>query len=955
MMFHGTPQNLLRDESGAILVTIGRERSFRKLRKKTEDAKLAISSVFNSFLAHRLQVLQFRSILLSPASACAPILNGDGRAFLEFLAFINGLNIDYRPGASNLKHTLCFLYFTFFSLGLSTIPGDVFDGSFISFDMSKRLCEFVCHSLLNSAGSQTLNPQTNTIILRVVEMALLVIFPDDQRCVLALLNVSAKFCTLDKLLVSNSTLVDHIYACLVKIELPPDLLSDVCLKLVQFLGRDPLVFKSLVVDLFVALNKRKSFLLSNDHFLEIFTRIRDSDIIQDFNEADEDSALYNSPVHVDFARWFFASFFAAASMGNLTSHRCDLLYGYSIRIILSLFELLRQKGGPSSWLSELSCVLKPFPPYISYGSIALMVHFDALFSYFDFEFMYPPQYGTLDFADAFFHIKDMPFSSLISLIYYQMHGILQRRSGHTESLSFSFSALNLLFIRIIPSKISPLIGRNSVFYTFLLYKISTFIRRLLASSHIEISYGTSTNLPGACFITIPKTKQRFDLSPLSKFIAENCQIFTSIFKACSTGTCAPSLVFLEDDAEYISKLSTVLLPYFVRVSEIRPEKLIIRNGFALQDGLRHFVLSREGYFSSSPWFIIFTDENGTPEPGADGGGLYRQFLSESLSSVLDPKMKFFEEIHSKENYLSSALIFPSFEEPCSDFLLSLFNDPFLCDVDTIYRYMGHLLGRIVLARLPLSGLHINMRFPLSFWCQLLSLPSLPECKINEMREIDSFYLLQLLSLDHTLKSKSISPDELAIFNDEGLLVDENNFPCYLFSSIQKKVSRPQIAKIALGFFSLVPPEIFSIFNATEISCIIDGRYTLDPENGRISMDPSADRFCIDLNDWRENTVYVLPYTSQHPTIVLFWNLLSKWEGKDLSSLLRFCTGYGSGPYLGFKEFNPLFCIGYGGASPERLPTASTCVHMLTLPEYASEDVIEIRLRTAIGCQRFLLS
>ena len=121
------------------------------------------------------------------------------------------------------------------------------------------------------------------------------------------------------------------------------------------------------------------------------------------------------------------------------------------------------------------------------------------------------------------------------------------------------------------------------------------------------------------------------------------------------------------------------------------------------------------------------------------------------------------------------------------------------------------------------------------------------------------------------------------------------------------------------------------------------------------MNLASDRISIDLDDWREHTVYVPPYDSQHHTILIFWSVLDNWDGNDLSLLLKFCTGYGSSPYLGFKEFNPLFCIGYGGSDPQRLPIASTCVHMLTLPEYLSRDTMEAKLRMAIGCETFSLS
>ena len=106
-----------------------------------------------------------------------------------------------------------------------------------------------------------------------------------------------------------------------------------------------------------------------------------------------------------------------------------------------------------------------------------------------------------------------------------------------------------------------------------------------------------------------------------------------------------------------------------------------------------------------------------------------------------------------------------------------------------------------------------------------------------LREIDSTYLLQLLNLGHLLGNNSASPQELAIFTDEGILVDANNFRSYLVSSIQKKLHRPQMAQLVRGFFSIVPSEIFSLFDIVELSHIIDGRYVLNPEKGKNFNEP----------------------------------------------------------------------------------------------------------------------
>lgn len=53
------------------------------------------------------------------------------------------------------------------------------------------------------------------------------------------------------------------------------------------------------------------------------------------------------------------------------------------------------------------------------------------------------------------------------------------------------------------------------------------------------------------------------------------------------------------------------------------------------------------------------------------------------------------------------------------------------------------------------------------------------------------------------------------------------------------------------------------------------------------------------------------------------------------------------PY--FQELYPAFCIHNGGPDLERLPTASTCMNLLKLPEFSDEALLRSKLLYAIEC------
>ena len=71
--------------------------------------------------------------------------------------------------------------------------------------------------------------------------------------------------------------------------------------------------------------------------------------------------------------------------------------------------------------------------------------------------------------------------------------------------------------------------------------------------------------------------------------------------------------------------------------------------------------------------------------------------------------------------------------------------------------------------------------------------------------------------------------------------------------------------------------------------------------------------------------------------------------------LIFITSSPRPPLLGFKNFNPLICI---AAVPDisRLPTSSTCVHLLKLPNYPTKEKLFSCLKESIyNCDGFNLS
>lgn len=106
---------------------------------------------------------------------------------------------------------------------------------------------------------------------------------------------------------------------------------------------------------------------------------------------------------------------------------------------------------------------------------------------------------------------------------------------------------------------------------------------------------------------------------------------------------------------------------------------------------------------------------------------------------------------------------------------------------------------------------------------------------------------------------------------------------------------------------------------------------------------------IDVDDLQANTVYGGWEDSEaNSTIRLFWQVVRGLDQHSLKQLVKFVTSCPRPPLLGFSELNPKFAIQKGGTDVTRLPSSSTCVNLLKLPEYKDRATMREKLLYAIN-------
>ncbi|ODM89400.1 Ubiquitin-protein ligase E3C [Orchesella cincta] len=314
---------------------------------------------------------------------------------------------------------------------------------------------------------------------------------------------------------------------------------------------------------------------------------------------------------------------------------------------------------------------------------------------------------------------------------------------------------------------------------------------------------------------------------------------------------------------------------------------------------------------------------GVQEAGVDGGGLLREFLTEVSRAAVDPNRGFFR-VDSRNRLYPN----PVAKRICQEYRQHFF---------LIGRLVGKALYSQILLELPLAAFFLQLCAFGSVSSAVDYLETLdPELHENllKLRKFDRDALKEL-ALDFTIDSNELGETKLVELKPGGadMLVDETNLTEYIHLVADYKINREiqeECYYFRCGLLDVVP--ILRIFSWKEMQTLISG-----------SDKP------IDVQDWKANTNYGSSYSPIHPTIEMFWNVVENFDEAHLRKLLKFVTSCSRPPILGFKDLVPKFGISNAGVT-DRLPTASTCMNLLKLPELTDIDTLRERLVYAISAQ-----
>lgn len=263
-------------------------------------------------------------------------------------------------------------------------------------------------------------------------------------------------------------------------------------------------------------------------------------------------------------------------------------------------------------------------------------------------------------------------------------------------------------------------------------------------------------------------------------------------------------------------------------------------------------------------------------------------------------------------------------------------------------FFGHFVAQVILN----SGINIRIQLSKAVIKQLVGIPlNHPEelseidpqlwssIKNNEMNELELPFSVT------TLNPWNDQLEEIPLTDEEDdIILDENKEEYLKLLSLFKCETSiaAELEEFKKGFYQCIRRDVISIFNADEFALLLNG----------VSK--------IDVADWKANTQYAT-WTVSDPVITWFWKIIENLKDEEKSLLLKFTTGSPCVPMGGFKQMRglggpTLFTIG-STSGKDKLPRASTCFNLLSLPVYSSEEIFKEKLLIAIrhGCEGFAFS
>ncbi|KAJ1979654.1 ubiquitin-protein ligase (E3) [Dimargaris verticillata] len=312
--------------------------------------------------------------------------------------------------------------------------------------------------------------------------------------------------------------------------------------------------------------------------------------------------------------------------------------------------------------------------------------------------------------------------------------------------------------------------------------------------------------------------------------------------------------------------------------------------------------------------IGFVDQFGMHEAGIDGGGVFKEFFNVLTKVAFGANSGLF--LHTPDRRL-----YPNphaYSRQASQL--------------AYYEFLGRVMGKALY-----QGVVVEVAFAPFFLNKWLGKTNY----VNDLASLDPTLYHGLMELkrypgdtevDFALNF-TITNEDFGRMKTVDLLPHGSQVPVtntnrvqylYLVANYRLNVQMQRQCQAFLkGLSDLIDKRWLQLFDGRELQVLISGASVP-----------------IDLDDLQQNTRYLGHYSAQHPVIERFWRVVRQFSEEEKRLLLKFVTSCSRPPLLGFKELHPNVAIQSSGEESDRLPSASTCLNLLKLPEFPTDELMK---------------
>jgi ubiquitin-protein ligase E3 C len=343
--------------------------------------------------------------------------------------------------------------------------------------------------------------------------------------------------------------------------------------------------------------------------------------------------------------------------------------------------------------------------------------------------------------------------------------------------------------------------------------------------------------------------------------------------------------------------------------------------------------------------VSFINPHGAQEAGIDGGGVFKEFIDDLIKDAFSVETE--QEFAPDHPRLFAVT-------PLQTLTVNteLTRDPRML---SHYEFLGRVLGKAVY-----EAILVDPQFCLPFLNQLLgksnSLEDLKNFDMEYYRNLNKLLTLSAADLESmgltfelTIGKGSAARTVELLPGGRSRTVTKQNVVQYIHLVAHQRLNvetAAQTRAFLRGFRDLIPASWVRLFSAYELQKMISGD---DSVKG------------IDVESLKRSMQYAGGYHPSQLVMQWFWEILEEMTADQQHKFLKFMTSCSRQPLLGFGSLEPAPCVQqirlpdhmFDDKDAETifkeapLPTSSTCMNLLKLPNYRWKELMRVKLLAAI--------